>query len=735
MHQYAFQHDPHYRANRAKIETHAKNYKSNQLYRTNKIRIPVVVHVLYNADAENIPDSLIHSQIAALNRDFGQLLSSKYTSASASKIEFVLATADPSGIQTTGITRTKTTNKNFQTGASIMNTNQGGIDAWPVEYYLNLWVGNIAGVLGYAYMPGTMHDGVVINYRYFGLNNKPPFHLGRTVTHEVGHWLNLYHTWGLNTGCEADDEVEDTPNSSEPNFGCKLDHPSCGVIDMVENFMDYSDDACMNLFTKGQVDRMESLFAPGGYRYAMLQSPGLDEGAQDPCSNKIKDNGETGVDCGGTCLSCPSCNDQIKNGNEKDIDCGGDCKPCGCESKGEYAVLDFIQSIEINDSISNTAYNGGYFFNRKKIFELYSNVSNQIELTPGKTENAGQYFWNIWVDWDKDGFYSGENERVFTKASIGKISDSISLPGTIPFDRLTNDTFSIRIQMKWGDSIWSGCQSFDFGEVEDYQIILTKKYIDPCINGVQDEGEKGIDCGPYCTPCAVTYCASSGKDSRYEYIKRITWNGIPYSTGNNNGYRDFTGSIISISGTKTIQYQLEAGFAGNYTLTEHWMIYADWNNDGDFEEDNEKMLNASSSVPLSGSFVIPETSTGKIRIRVIMTDAANTKSCGFYYFGETEDYMIEIEAVQAKKNKVPDNMNGYKIFPIPADQFIYITSASGEIIKEAIIRNFLGQLVYRVSGLNEVIKLDCSGLQSGNYIVTLYDEKKQSYQSKITIAH
>lgn len=289
--------------------------------------------------------------------------------------------------------------------------------------------------------------------------------------------------------------------------------------------------------------------------------------------------------------------------------------------------------------------------------------------------------------------------------------------------------------MKWGDSIRSGCQSFDFGEVEDYQVILIKKYIDPCTNGLQDEGEQGIDCGPHCTPCALTYCISSGTNSKYEYIKKITWNDIPYSTGNNNGYRDFTESVITITDPRKINFQFEAGFAGNYILTEFWMLYADWNKDGDFDDENEIILKSSSTIPLKGSFTIPEHISGKIRLRVIMTDAGNTKSCGPYAFGETEDYMIEVAEVQLRKNTVINKTGRLKIYPIPANQYLYIQLTTGDFIREIIIRNFLGQVVYRVTELSELIKFDCSYLEPGNYMMTVFNEDKTSYQSKIAIAH
>ncbi|MEC8362128.1 MAG: M43 family zinc metalloprotease, partial [Bacteroidota bacterium] len=118
-------------------------------------------------------------------------------------------------------------------------------------------------------------DGIVCNYTATGNTGtaSAPFDLGRTATHEVGHYLNLRHIWG-DGGCGASDFVDDTPDSDGPNYGCALGSAACGTTDMVQNYMDYSDDACMNLFTQGQSDRMNALFAPGGARASLVNSPG-----------------------------------------------------------------------------------------------------------------------------------------------------------------------------------------------------------------------------------------------------------------------------------------------------------------------------------------------------------------------------------------------------------------------------------------------------------------------------
>ncbi|MEM6379946.1 MAG: M43 family zinc metalloprotease [Bacteroidota bacterium] len=148
-----------------------------------------------------------------------------------------------------------------------------------------MWVCDLFGnKLGYSQFPGGGDyetDGVVLDYLTVGRTYNGKFGLGRTATHEVGHWLNLRHIWG-DGGCDKDDGVADTPLSGYPTFGCQPDKTSCGSLDMTANFMDYSDDACMNLFTEGQKDRMRALFSNGGFRAALLRTAAFGEVEVEP---------------------------------------------------------------------------------------------------------------------------------------------------------------------------------------------------------------------------------------------------------------------------------------------------------------------------------------------------------------------------------------------------------------------------------------------------------------------
>jgi hypothetical protein len=253
----------------------------------NTIKIPVVIHVVYNTAGQNISDAQIASQLKVLNEDFRK--ANKDTAntpdrfkafAADVNIEFVLATADPKGRATTGIVRKKTSVTDWGLDDKIKFSAQGGDDAWDSKSYLNIWVGNMRKVLGYSSVPGgaAEKDGVVITASAFGtINTAAPYNLGRTATHEVGHWFGLKHIWG-DAAC-GDDGINDTPSQSGYTTGCPTGfRSSCNngsLGDMYMNFMDFTNDVCLNLFTEGQKTAMRSLFNTGGPRASLLTSKGL----------------------------------------------------------------------------------------------------------------------------------------------------------------------------------------------------------------------------------------------------------------------------------------------------------------------------------------------------------------------------------------------------------------------------------------------------------------------------
>ncbi len=297
--------DPDMVARMQQIETQTAAYTANPNNHGSRsiITIPVVVHVVYNTNAQNVSTAQIQAQIDRLNLDYHKL-NTDWTNTPAAwqslvadyEMQFCLASRDPNGNATTGIIRKQTSTTSFSTNDNVKRTANGGDDAWPGSSYLNLWVCNLSGgVLGYAQFPGgaAATDGVVITYTGFGVGGsaQAPYNLGRTATHEVGHWLNLRHIWGDDgSGCSGSDQVGDTPNQGAENYGCpSYPHTdacatsSPGVMFM--NYMDYTDDACMYMFTNGQKTRSLALFATGGSRVSLLSSMGCQSISTPPVAN------------------------------------------------------------------------------------------------------------------------------------------------------------------------------------------------------------------------------------------------------------------------------------------------------------------------------------------------------------------------------------------------------------------------------------------------------------------
>lgn len=256
------------------------------------VTLPIVVHVIYNSEEENISEEQILSQIPVLNEgfrkrnaNFGETPNAFQSFAADVEVEFCMATLDPDGKSTNGITRTKTEQKEIGKTDNWYIDEKGGKTAWNGNEYINIWVCNLGGdLLGFASPPGTADpvesDGLVIDFKFYGTTgiaaDNAPNHLGTTVTHEMGHYLNLEHLWGIDEGgCEEDDFVDDTPLQFTESEGC----PTFPLVDdcttdgdgiMFMNFMDYSDDECMTMFTEGQKLRM--LAAINGPRASLLNS-------------------------------------------------------------------------------------------------------------------------------------------------------------------------------------------------------------------------------------------------------------------------------------------------------------------------------------------------------------------------------------------------------------------------------------------------------------------------------
>lgn len=290
--------------------------------------IPVVVHVIHNGEAvgsgTNVSFAAIQSQIDVLNEDFRRMLGSNGWNTNPvgadTKIEFCLAQRRPDGsafaANEPGVNRINRSTAGFSTppystnyiDATIKpwtynNNTPTATRGWDPAKYMNIWLCNISGgILGYAQFPqsplGGMGcsapvastDGVVFLYNSIGKSSVTgfagPYNEGRTATHEIGHWLGLRHIWG-DGGCTVDDFCNDTPEASAANYGCPTGTNSCtgapdAGVDMIENYMDYTDDLCMNIFTEDQKMRMRTVLESSPLRVSLINS--------DACTPPIADD-------------------------------------------------------------------------------------------------------------------------------------------------------------------------------------------------------------------------------------------------------------------------------------------------------------------------------------------------------------------------------------------------------------------------------------------------------------
>jgi hypothetical protein len=257
---------PSYRANQMRLEAATSRRRDERinLRQVKIVTIKTVVNVVYKTTEQNVSTAQINSQIKALNKDFRATNPDKAQTPAAwtglvtdARIQFKVVK----------VTRTKTTKDDFTHDDGVKRTASGGVAPFSPTTHLNIWVCPLRdSLLGYAQFPGGPQstDGVVINYQAFGTvgTAQQPFHRGRTATHEIGHYFNLRHIWGDTPDCSGSDMVPDTPNCAGPNTG----QPPFPTItcnngpngDMFVNYMDYTDDAGMVMFTAQQVLRMRT---------------------------------------------------------------------------------------------------------------------------------------------------------------------------------------------------------------------------------------------------------------------------------------------------------------------------------------------------------------------------------------------------------------------------------------------------------------------------------------------
>lgn len=377
--------------------------KRNTSQRNAKVilQVPVVFHIIHNGEpigtGSNVLKSRIDRQLEILNEDFNRLnedsietLEEFQGSAASFEIEFIYAKQSPDGFETNGIVRVPGSQASYSYQEREVLSSES---YWPSEDYLNIWVADLAGgSLGWAEFPvsnlegleeasnNRLIDGVTVDYVFLGENpDSPSFESkGRTVTHEMGHFFGLRHIWG-DGGCSVDDFCEDTPLASSSSTGCNLTKATCESLDMVQNFMDYSDDACMNIFTNDQKTRVRTVIENSPRRQSLTESNGLEA---PPVFNRDLGLAELNSQFSGSCSGNFTPQTIIKNQ--------------GLNTVYEYSVQLFIDGIleeelDFSDSLQSGEEKTVYFsllnFEETGEYSLFYRVNLDDNFEDERLEN------------------------------------------------------------------------------------------------------------------------------------------------------------------------------------------------------------------------------------------------------------------------------------------------------------------------------------------------------------
>jgi PKD repeat protein len=516
------------------------------------LTLPIIFHVITSGSGPtNVAASRIQAQVDQLNIDYRNLAGSTNSAAGDVEIQFCLALRDPNDnlLAEPGIDRVTTYGSGTQQDQYIESTIKPAT-IWNTNQYINVWVVNLGGgLLGYAQLPSNSTltglnvyegpaatDGVVILYNTLGSVASPnsagaPYGLGRTLTHEMGHWLGLRHIWGDGSSCSATDYCNDTPPAKQANYGCPTGLNSCtgdNYNDMIENFMDYTDDACMNLFTLDQVTRMRTVLNVAARRSTLANSNKCTPISLNspPVANFVAN--QTSVSQGSTVIftdqssnmpstwlwnvspstgwtftsgtTANSQNPQITfnsigqysitltatntNGNDQEIklnyikvnELTEPCTPSVSNPCDEY-----IQKVSLGTINNTTSCTSGGFADYTSISTLLTKGSSYtITVTPAIGSTVGAYTNDeiaVWIDYNNDFDFSDAGEQIgYVLVQNGWSNQfTFSVPNTASTGAVRMRTrISYSVVAEGGAPI-DPCSVASFGEAEDYTVHI----IDP----------------------------------------------------------------------------------------------------------------------------------------------------------------------------------------------------------------------------------------------------------------
>ena len=709
---------------------------------TDVITIPVVIHIIHNGEpvgtAPNITDAQAMSQITVMNEDYRRLMGSRgyntHPDGADVEIEFCLASVDPDGNPTNGIDRQNLGQSSWST-ADINSTVKPNT-IWDPTKYMNMWTVNFSDstLLGYAQFPnnsglsglnanngGANTDGVVANYNAFGSMDhddgtfimNATYQYGRTMTHEVGHFLGLRHTWGDNwsqgdpddASCGVDDFCNDTPNSGRPQFGCPTGADTCpgGAVDMIENYMDYTNDDCMNIFTQDQKDRILVVMQNSPRRVELVTSS--------TCSGFTMElNGNPT----GTCAP----NNGVINftyepvgGFSENVTFSASGNPAGTTvSFSPTSASSFTTAVQLTVSGITAAMQGDHTITitgtgttmTKQVdatLSVFTSSANTVTLqTP--TNAVTDVALAPTLTWTADANALNYHLQIATDSNFNTVVVDVTASTnsyTVASALTPTTTYYWRVQSSnpCGNAAYSGIFSFTTANPE--------------------------------------YCSSTYTEDGSEYILNVNFNTIDNASGdeNVNGYEDYTDLSTDIEANSTYTLTVTINTAGNYL--DHCFAFIDWNQDFVFDTATERVdlgniANVTAGT-LSADVLVPATApSGPTRMRVLIeyedaTDGVGQGACDEDHltgWGETEDYSVNV--INNTTVVQENTFTMFKLYPNPSegvfhlqlesdnseDLFARLYDTRGRLLRDTFVN---------ASEASVNVNLDYSDINAGIYLL------------------
>ncbi|CAN5547140.1 hypothetical protein BH11BAC1_BH11BAC1_05830 [soil metagenome] len=689
------------------------------------VTIPVVFHIVYNTTAQNISDAKCIAQLNQLNLDFARMNSDAGNTPAAfaglaanTNIQFCLAQRDPNGLATTGIIHKSTTTTSFSDNDNVKRNANGGDNTWDATKYLNIWACNLGGgLLGYAQFPGgsTATDGVVVLYSSVGSmlshGTASQYDLGRTATHEVGHWVNLRHIWGDESACNADDLVSDTPQQKAENYGCPS-YPQttqsggrCSTANpssMFMNYMDYTDDACMNMFSAGQASRMQAIFAVGGSRAAMTSSLGCTPPSGGTC------NVATGLNTSSITASSATLNWTAASGatsyNLQYRIVGAGNWTSTTSTTTSKAISGLTASSNYEWQVQTVCSGGSSAFSSSSTFTTSAGASCGVPsgVTAGSLTGSGAT-----ISWTAVAGATSYN----LNWKLGSAGSYTTITGITTTSRALTGLTS--------------CTAYNF----QVQAI--------CASGSSAFSTAGTFTT---TGCSVSYCTSSGTNTTYEYISKVALGTISNTSGNNSGYGNYTSLSTNLAGSSSNTITLTPGFTSS-AYREYWKVYVDYNKNGVFTDAGENVATVNSTAAVSATFTVPASAlNGATRMRVQMQyNASPSSSCGTFTYGEVEDYTVNITGNAQRPMAVETASLSFAqltLYPNPTDGIVNVSFIAAEKGNASIrIVDMIGKVLVSekvaVYEGNNKLTFDMTPYSKGLYFVELSNESNHSIERLI----